>query len=162
MNIQFYTVGVYGLSEDAYFNKLTENQIDTFCDIRRRRAVRGSLYSFVNSKRLQNKLQQLGINYIYEIDLAPTKEIRELQKKSDEINKIQKREREELGSVFKSEYSNQIISKFDFHSFVEKLNKSGAKKVLLFCVEKSPSACHRSLVTNKLREIYPGVQINHL
>lgn len=162
MDIQFYTIGVYGLTEADYFNKLTSNQIDTFCDIRRRRAVRGSLYSFVNSKRLQNKLQELNINYIYEIDLAPTKEIRDLQKKADEVNKVQKREREELGSVFKSEYTNKIISNFDFASFIEKLKKTNAKRVLLFCVEKSANACHRSLVTNKLKEIYSDVQVTNL
>lgn len=162
MDISLYTVGVYGSSENDFFDKITSNNIDTFCDIRRRRAVRGSQYSFVNSKRLQDKLKQLNVNYIYEIDLAPTKEIRDLQKKADEQNKIQKRQREELGFVFKNEYSNKIIANFDFPSFVERLKKAGANKVVLFCVEKTPNACHRSLVTNKLKELYPDILITHL
>lgn len=162
MDISFYTVGVYGSSESDFFNKITSNNIDTFCDIRRRRAVRGSQYSFVNSKRLQDKLKQLNINYIYEIGLAPTNEIRDLQKKADEQNKIQKRQREELGFVFKNEYTNRIIANFDFHSFVENLKKTGANKVILFCVEKAPNACHRSLVTNRLQELYPDISVTHL
>jgi hypothetical protein len=81
-----YTIGVYGLTEDDFFQKLLVNQIDTFCDIRRRRAVRGAQYAFVNSKRLQDKLGKLSIKYVYEIGLAPTNEVRELQKKSDELN----------------------------------------------------------------------------
>lgn len=162
MDISFYTVGVYGSSESDFFNKMTSNNIDTFCDIRRRRAVRGSQYSFVNSKRLQDKLKQLNINYVYEIGLAPTNEIRDLQKKADEQNKIQKRQREELGFVFKNEYTNKIVANFDFHSFVENFKKAGTNKVILFCVEKAPNACHRSLVTNKLKELYPDISVTHL
>ncbi len=45
--MEFFTIGVYNSSENEFFNKLTENHIDTFCDIRQRRGVRGSQYSFV-------------------------------------------------------------------------------------------------------------------
>ena len=62
---QFYTIGVYGLTAEEFFNKLTQNGIDTFVDIRRRRAVRGAKFSFVNSLRLQNKLAELKINYLH-------------------------------------------------------------------------------------------------
>ncbi len=27
------TIGVYGLTEEVFFNKLVDNHIDTFCDI---------------------------------------------------------------------------------------------------------------------------------
>lgn len=162
MNISFYTIGVYGSSEGDFFDKIASNNIDTFCDIRRRRAVRGSQYSFVNSKRLQNKLKQLDVNYIYEMDLAPTKEIRDLQKTADEETKTQKRQREELGFVFKQEYNNRILENFDFTFFIDRLYNEGATKVILFCVEKSPNACHRSLVTNKLKQLYPDISITHL
>ena len=57
-----YTIGVYGFSESDFFQKLIENNIDTFCDIRRRRAVRGSLYAFVNGKRLQINLHSYLLN----------------------------------------------------------------------------------------------------
>jgi len=159
---EIYTIGVYGLAETDFFQKLLDNNIDTFCDIRRRRAVRGSQYAFVNSKRLQAKLEELSIKYVYEIGLAPTNEIRELQKKSDEINKIQKRQRDELGYVFKTAYTDKILSQFDIEQFLKSLENSGTKKVVLFCVEKSPLACHRSLVTNKIKELHPEVNILNL
>jgi len=57
--MEFYTIGVYNSTEQEYFKKLTDNNIDTFCDIRQRRGVRGSQYSFVNSNRLQAKLNEL-------------------------------------------------------------------------------------------------------
>ena len=85
--INFFTIGVYNSTEEEFFNKLVHNDIDIFCDIRQRRGVRGAKYSFVNSQRLQNKISELGITYIHEINLAPTKKIRELQKQSDLNNK---------------------------------------------------------------------------
>lgn len=51
----FYTIGVYNSTENNFFNKITKNNIDTFCDIRQRRGVRGAKYKFVNSIRLQKK-----------------------------------------------------------------------------------------------------------
>lgn len=81
--MEFYTLGVYNSTEKEFFDKLLEGEIDTFCDIRQRRGVRGAKYAFVNSARLQKKLNELGIKYIYVPNLAPTTEIRELQKVQD-------------------------------------------------------------------------------
>src|SRR5262245_49298553 len=91
-----YTIGVYGSTETDLFKKIADNQIDTFCDIRRRRAVRGALYTFVNSERLQDKLKSLSINYIHETGLAPTVELMSVQNKSDMLHKVKRRERTEL------------------------------------------------------------------
>jgi uncharacterized protein (DUF488 family) len=154
-----YTIGVYGLSEKEFFQKLTGHNIDTFCDIRFRRAVRGSQYAFANSQRLQNKLAELSIKYLHEVGLAPTTEIIKLQDKFDKEHKIQRRRREELTDVFKTAYKTRILSKFDIQEFLKGLEKSGAEKIVFFCVEKFPNACHRSLVTDKLKEIYPDIHI---
>jgi len=154
-----YTIGVYGSSEGEFFKKLTDHDIDTFCDIRLRRAVRGSQYAFANSQRLQHKLADLSIKYLHETGLAPTTEIIKLQDKFDKEHKIQRRKRDELTDIFKTAYKNKILSKFDIRQFIANLEKSSAKKLVLFCVERSPQACHRSLVTNKLKEIYPDIHI---
>jgi uncharacterized protein (DUF488 family) len=156
----FYTIGVYGSTEQEFFNKITENNIDTFCDIRQRRGVRGSKYAFVNSNRLQQKLNDLEVKYGHVLELAPTTEIRELQKEVDAQKGEQKRERQELGQIFRIEYKNKILKNFDFDSFIEKLDEIGASKVVLFCVEEKPEACHRSIVTAKLEQL--GYKINHL
>jgi len=157
-----YTIGVYGLSEKEYFQKLIDNNIDTFCDIRLRRAVRGAQYAFANSQRLQNKLADLSITYLHETGLAPTTEIIKLQDKFDKEHKIQRRKREELTDVFKTAYSNRILSKFDIRQFIKGLENSGTKKLVLFCVERSPNACHRSLVTDKLKETFPEIKVFNL
>src|SRR4030095_11264954 len=150
-----YTIGVYGSSENEFFKKLTDHDIDTFCDIRLRRAVRGSQYAFANSQRLQDKLADLSIKYLHEMGLAPTAEIIKIQDKFDQEHKIQRRKREELTDVFKTAYKKKILSKFDIRQFIKNLETSGSKKLVLFCVEKSPAACHRSVVTAKIKELYP-------
>lgn len=158
--MKFFTIGVYNSTEQEYFKKLTDNNIDTFCDIRQRRGVRGSQYAFVNNNRLQARLNELDIKYGHIIDLAPTTDIRELQKEVDNQQGELKRERNKLGQVFTIAYKDRILSKFDFDSFIDKLDEVGANKVVLFCVEEKPEACHRSIVTDKLEKL--GYEITHL
>lgn len=159
--MEFFTIGVYNSSENEFFQKLTDNNIDTFCDIRQRRGVRGSQYAFVNSNCLQQKLSELEIKYEHVLELAPTQEIRDLQKEADARKGELKRERQQLGRVFVIEYKNKILTKFNFESFIEKLDQVGANRVVLFCVEEHPEACHRSIVANRLSEQY-NFKIIHL
>jgi uncharacterized protein (DUF488 family) len=158
--MEFYTIGVYNSSEKDFFEKLRINNIDTFCDIRQRRGVRGSKYSFVNSNRLQSILAEMDINYGYVPALAPTSEIRELQKKVDLENGELKRERQELGKVFVIEYKNKILDKFNFDNFFDQLDQLGANKIVLFCVEENAEACHRSIVAERL--LKQNYKITHL
>jgi uncharacterized protein (DUF488 family) len=160
IDTDFFTIGVYGLTADEFFNKLTSNNIDTFIDIRRRRAVRGSKFSFVNSKRLQAKLAELKINYLHILELAPTNEIRNMQKEEDKKAGVAKRERHELGETFISEYKNQILFNYDLKKMLSELQKMGSTKAVLFCVEKEASACHRSLVSEKLNKDFGLKPIN--
>ena len=159
--MEFFTIGVYNSNEKDFFQKLIDNNIDTFCDIRQRRAVRGSKYAFVNSNRLQNKLAELDIKYGHVLKLAPLVEIRELQKQADLQKGELKRERQTLGETFTIEYKNRILENFDFESFLESLDNVGASRVVLFCVEERPEACHRSIVSNKLQNKY-NYKVTHL
>lgn len=158
--MHIFTIGVYGTTEQQFFDKLNKNGIDTFCDIRQRRGVRGSQYAFVNSKRLQDKLTEMGISYTYLKDLSPTKEIRAAQKEADKLCGIQKKDRTRLGDVFINGYREHIAD-YDFKALVFKLNEMNANNVVFFCVEASPFACHRSIVAEKLHKIF-GYQITHL
>lgn len=149
--MEFFTIGVYNSSEGDFFKKLKDSEIDLLCDIRQRRGVRGSKYAFVNSRRLQHKLAELGIGYLHEMGLAPPKEIRELQRTHDRTSGQLKRQRTRLGSVFCREYRDQILKNFDFHDFFNSLEENSARKVALFCVEEQPDACHRSLVATEIQ-----------
>lgn len=153
-----FTIGVYGLTEVDFFNRLSENGIDLFIDIRRRRAVRGSKYSFVNSNRLQKKLQELGIEYRHIIELAPSNEIRQVQKEKDRTLGILKTQRDELADEFIYLYKTQILSQYNLSEIFQDFSK---KRLVLFCVEKAPHACHRSIVADELRKQF-GIEIRHL
>ena len=158
---KLFTIGVYGSTEIDFFNKIIDNKIDTFCDIRRRRGVRGAKYSFVNSKRLQNRLIELTIAYYHFIDLSPTKEIREKQKEEDKRLNILKRERALLGDVFIKLFIKEHLINDNILVFTNTLGKE-ANNVVLFCVEQKVDACHRSLVAQKLAEQNHTIEVIHL
>ena len=143
------TIGVYGFDEDSFFEALRKAKVDTFCDIRSRRAVRGSTYAFANSLRLQARLAELGIRYLYRKDLAPTKAVSDRQAEADKVTKTAKRKRAALGEAFITAYHTECLAAFDPHSLLDDLEED-TQVVVLFCVEKDPEACHRSLVADKL------------
>ncbi|MHC0440265.1 DUF488 family protein [Flavobacterium sp. 3-210] len=159
--MEIYTIGVYNSTEDAFFKKLINNKIDTFIDVRQRRGVRGAKYSFVNSTKLQEKLFFLNIKYIHQLDLAPSIQVRELQKKADVEKNELKQSREELDTSFKNAYRNLILDNFDLKYFIDHLQKQNSSKIVLFCVEENSSACHRSLITEKIKNEF-NLIINHL
>jgi uncharacterized protein (DUF488 family) len=151
---QFYTIGVYNNSFDSFFGKIKGQKIDTFLDIRRRRAVRGSKYAFVNSTRLQEVLTEMEIKYHHIIELAPTNDIRLKQKIADKYEGVNKSSRSCLSSAFIHEYSENILAKYDFDSLIRKLDTMGTKRAVLFCVEEEANACHRSLVAEEISTVY--------
>lgn len=160
-NMEFFTAGVYNSDENSFFAKLAQNGIDTFLDIRQRRAVRGAKYSFVNSNALQRKLHSIGISYLYVKELSPTAEIRQVQKDSDLASNVLKRNRSTLSDQFVSKYKSDIVHVFDFDQLFSTLADLGSKNIVLFCVEEKSDACHRSLVAEHLSVVY-GHFVKHL
>ncbi len=141
------TTGVYGDTEESFFQKLIDEDITLFVDVRLRRGMRGSKYKFVNSTYLQEKLATLDIKYLHIKDLAPTKEIRALQKVEDNLNQISKQEREGLSDVFIDAYQKEILNNFDLSLLIDELKDQNS---VLFCVEEKACACHRSLVLSAI------------
>lgn len=160
MTIKLVTIGVYGFSEEAFFQAIQDAEIDTFCDIRWRRGVRGAQYAFANSQRLQNRLEELDIRYLHRRDLAPPPAVRRLQSDTDAANKIAKRKRSTLSDKFARAYEEEVLSNFESSSLLEDLPPT-ANVVALFCVEAEPAACHRSLLAQKLQQDLE-VEVEHL
>ncbi len=117
--IKFLTIGVYGFTQASFFEALQQAAVDTFCDIRWRRGVRGSEYAFVNSARLQKRLSELGIRYLHFRELAPSPALRQRQAEADKAQGTTKRKRTVLGEVFVSGYREERLSLFDSQKFVE-------------------------------------------
>lgn len=156
---KIYTIGVYGTTEDSFFNALTSASVDMFCDIRRHRGMRGSTYAYANSTYLQKKLKTLGIKYAHYLPLAPTQEMRQLQKMVDRQTNTSKRKRQELSEAFKTTYQTEVLDSLDLSHFM-KLAES-YENVCLFCVECLPESCHRSLAAIRLSSLF-NLTIHHL
>jgi uncharacterized protein (DUF488 family) len=157
---RFITIGVYGADESTFFEALQKAGVDTFCDIRWRRGMRGAQYAFANSARLQEKLAELGIRYVHFRDVAPSNALREAQAIADKAEGVAKRKRTSLGDVFVSGYKHECLDKFNSAAFVERLGPE-ARVVALFCVEREPTACHRSLLADRLERDL-GVHVTHV
>ena len=153
-----FTIGAYGWNEQAFFDALVAARIATFCDVRQRRGVRGSEYAFVNSKRLQQRLADLDIAYEHRLDLAPTTAMRQGQYAADEAAGAAKRARTSLGDTFVTAYRRERLNGFDRNRFIEEMGAAGA--LVLFCVERDASACHRGLIADDLEAA--GATVTHL
>ncbi len=158
--IKIVTIGAYGFTEQTFFDALQDAGVQVFCDIRWRRGVRGVEYAFVNHKRLATQLEFLGIEYVHRRDLAPTPEICQRQKDADKTGKVAKRKRGTLSSDFITAYQDEILTGFDPKAFLDELPE-GTEVIALFCVEREPAACHRSLVADRLRWM-DGVMVENL
>ena len=154
------TIGAIGFTTETFFQALLEARVDTFVDIRRRRAVRGRDYTFANSQRLQARLAELGIHYLHRLDLAPPDAARERQAAADKTAGIARRKRTELSPAFIEVYERDVLAHFDPQSLLDDL-PDGAATVALMCVEREPAACHRSLLAERLRHEL-GVEVIHL
>jgi uncharacterized protein (DUF488 family) len=154
------TIGVYGFTEDAFFQALEAAQVDVFCDVRQRRSVRGAAYAFANSQRLQKRLAELGIRYLYRKDVAPTTAVRRQQQEADKSDKVAKRQRTGLSPAFVEAYRQEVLDLFEPPSLLEELPPDTAV-VALFCVEREPTACHRSLLAEKLAAAWE-VEVEHI
>ena len=160
MKHKIVTIGVYGFDEVSFFRALREANVDTFCDIRYRRGLRGATYSFANSQRLQERLAELGIRYIHRKDLAPTKVVRDMQAKADKATKTAKRKRTVLEDAFIEAYCAECLEAFDAASLLDDFG-ADTRVVALFCVEREPEACHRSLVADRLAAVLK-LEVEHI
>lgn len=153
------TIGVYGFAAEAFLDTLTAADVGLLLDVRQRRGVRGPDYSWANSGRLQRALAAAGIGYRHVKELAPTTELRQLQYREDERLGVGKRSREALAPEYRQRYLSEILERADLADLVAELPDQGA--AALFCVERDPEACHRSLIADRIAAEY-GVRVTHL
>ena len=111
-------------------------------------SVAGS-FSFANAARLQAGLAKAGIAYAHAKELSPPEEIRAAQYAVDKAAGIGKRNRTALSDAFVRDYELRCLTGFDARRFVES-HCAEARRPALFCVEREPEACHRSLVAKRL------------
>jgi uncharacterized protein (DUF488 family) len=156
---QLATIGVYGFTLDEFVKTLREAGVVLLIDVRQRRGVRGPHYAWANAKRLGAALAEAGIAYRHHPELAPTTELRELQYREDDRLGVGKRSRQQLAPEYRRRYLSEILDRADLGDVVAELPEEGAGA--LFCVERDPEACHRSLIADRIAVEY-GVPVTHL
>src|SRR5881275_1150840 len=153
------TIGVYGYSAETFLEALLLANVRQLLDVRQRRGVRGSEYSWAKAGRLTRAMEEAGIEYRHHIELAPTTELRHLQYEVDAKQGIGKRNRAELAPEYVSRYTHEVLDAVDLSEIVEDMPAEG--RAALLCVERDPEACHRSLIAARLAERH-GVAVEHL
>ena len=166
--MKVYTIGVYGTSEDSFYRALSLRQVGLFVDIRQRRGMRNPRYAYVNSNYLQRKLSILGIPYAHLKYLAPTTEMRQMQSAADKAANIAKSARTHLAFSYSKAFTEHLHA---IGLTPEKLMRDARRaagiapgeridSIALFCVEREPTACHRSIVASEMERL--GASISHI
>lgn len=145
---KLFTIGVYGSTRAAFFAALEDAGVDLLLDVRRRRAVRGSEYSYANAGQLTDELAERGIAYKHVLGLAPDPETLDLQGSVDASAKRLKSDRTELSPEYVAQYTGRTLDVFDFAAFAAGIREFHAPVIM--CIERIPQACHRSLIAPKL------------
>ena len=153
------TIGVYGWTLSTFVDALHDASVRVVIDVRQRRGVRGSQYSWANARRLQAALADAGVSYRHRKELAPTTELRQLQYAADDRLGVGKRSRAQLDAEYRERYIHEILDRADLDAVVAELPVDGAGTLL--CVERDPEACHRSLVAERLAKRY-AMTVVHL
>ena len=153
------TIGVYGWTLDEFLAALHDADIALVVDVRQRRGVRGREYSWANARRLQASLAEAGIAYSHHKELAPTTELRQLQYREDDRLRVGKRSRVALASEYVDRYVHEILDPLDLTALIHEFPADGTPA--LFCLERDPQACHRSLVADRLADEF-GFAVVHL
>ncbi len=142
------TIGVYEWAADSFVEALDGANVSKLFDVRQRRGVRGSRYTWANAQRLQRLLDAAGIAYEHHPELAPTTELRHLQYAEDDRQGVGKRSREHLAPEYVRRYAEEILDIVPLEPFVRRLPVHGIGALL--CVEATAVACHRSLIAERL------------
>jgi uncharacterized protein (DUF488 family) len=153
------TIGVYGWDLSSFLEALATADVRLLLDVRQRRGVRGREYSWANSARLQAALADAGVDYQHHKELAPTTELRHLQYAEDARRGEGKRSRTVLAPEYATRYTREILDQAPLERVADELPKTGA--AALFCVERDPEACHRSIIAERLATEH-GVAVSHL
>lgn len=153
------TIGVYDWTPDAWLTALRTADVRLVVDVRQRRGVRGSEYSWANAQRLKAALAGAEIAYEHRKELAPTTELRQLQYREDDLVGAGKRSRVGLAPEYVERYNRELLGQVDLRPIVDALPPEGLSAFM--CVERDPEACHRSLVAARLASEF-GLTVTHL
>lgn len=141
-----YTIGFTRKSAEEFFWLLKKNDVKHLIDIRLNNS--SQLAGFTKGSDLKYFLRELlGIGYIHDTKLSPTKEIMDSYKKK---------------SISWSEYEEKFIQLLDERD-IKKHVIENLYDILdgccLLCSEETAEKCHRRLVAEYIQRAFPDKEI---
>lgn len=146
--MKIFTIGFAQKSAKEFFEILAKNEIECLIDVRLNNS--SQLAGFTKSKDLEYFLKTiLNIDYIYDVNFAPTKELLD-EYKSQKID----------WTTYENKYLNLISKRKIENSFGEILKKYS--RICLLCSEKDANLCHRKILAQYLKSRNSVIKIMHL
>lgn len=144
-----YTIGFTKKSAEEFFSLLRENGIRTLLDIRLNNT--NQLAGFTKQQDLEYFTESLlGIPYVHDPRFAPeAKTITAYRNGKGSYADFREEflhtmEERKILEVIRNEYSGNLDCS------------------CLLCSEKDPDSCHRKIVAELMKEVYPDLDIIHL
>jgi len=147
--VKLYTIGFSGKSAEQFFTLLQNHKIKTLWDIRLNN--KSQLAAFTKSPDLAFFLQQIAqIGYQHFPELAPDAELLSAWRaKGIDWEGYQR--------AFLT-----LLQERKAESFLRRKWRQSPKPICLLCSEHTPEHCHRLLIAQQIRQIYPKLHIIHL
>jgi uncharacterized protein (DUF488 family) len=144
--MKIFTIGFTKKSAETFFGRLKKAGVKRLVDIRLNNV--SQLAGFTKKDDLRFFAKAIcGIEYVHELELAPTQEILDAYKKEKGDWRVWERE---FGKLMRKRRIEETVPR-------ELLD--GA---CLLCSEEKPEHCHRRLVAEYLRERWGDVEIVHI
>jgi uncharacterized protein (DUF488 family) len=144
--MKVYTIGFTKASADSFFTRLQKAGVKRVVDVRLHNS--SQLAGFAKQDDLRYFLNAIaGIEYLHQLDLAPTPELFDAYKKKGGP-----------WSAYARQFLDLIASRH--------IERTAASDVIdgscLLCSEDKPDHCHRRLVAEYLKSKWGDVEIAHL
>lgn len=149
--MKIFTIGFTKKNAKKFFSVLKENDVRVIIDIRLNNS--SQLAGFSKGDDLEFFLKELyGIAYFHDISLAPTKEILDNYKKG-------KIDWDQYEVLFGNLLKNRDIKKWLDDKYDRRF-----EHVCLLCSEETANKCHRRLVAELIKNVYPelDIEIKHI
>jgi uncharacterized protein (DUF488 family) len=141
-----FTIGFGKKSMREFGERMRACKIERLVDIRLRPVSK--YVGYARQDDLDYLLELLGIGYVHLPDLAPDDELLEKYRKDNDWNYYERRFQEILEERSATELIEKVLS--------------GKRYVCLMCTEDLPLRCHRRLVAEYARSVFPGLEILHI
>ena len=143
---QIYTIGFTEKSAERFFQLLTSNGVQRLIDTRVNNA--SQLAGFAKGRDLAYFTKAIGnISYEHRLDMAPTRELL-ADYRSNQLSW--------------AEYAEKYAGLLKERDLKSKITLEQLDQACLLCSEHLPDQCHRSLLAEYIRQIYPRVEVRHL